>query len=62
MEQQQREPERDGRARSRPFESDAELEAFFRECDEIAGPEREPDWHEHVAVINEPRRSVSLAS
>lgn len=62
MKQQQREPERDGRARSRPFESEADLEAFFGQCDEIAGPEREPDWHEHLAVINEPRTSVSPAS
>lgn len=62
MKKRQRGSERDGEARSRPFESDADLEAFFRQCDAIAGPEREPDWHEHLAVINEPRTSVSLAS
>ncbi|MXZ62308.1 MAG: hypothetical protein F4Y98_01530 [Chloroflexi bacterium] len=39
----------------RPFESEEELDAFFRECDAIAGPDREPDWGEHLAVINESR-------
>lgn len=57
MEKRQREPEGDNQSRLRPFESEADLEAFFRQCDEIAGPEREPDWHEHLAVINESRTS-----
>ena len=42
--------------RSRPFESTSDVEAFFRECDALDGPEREPDWHEHLAVIEESRR------
>ena len=62
MEKRQREPEGDDQSRSRPFESEADLEAFFRACDEVAGPEHEPDWHDHLAVINEPRTSVSPAS
>ncbi len=36
-----------------PFASPAELERFFRTCDTLEGPEIEPDWHEHLAVINE---------
>lgn len=41
----------------RPFESAEELAAFFRECDAIAGPDREPDWEEHLEVINQSRAS-----
>ena len=43
----------------RPFESPADLEAFFRACDELKGPAREPDWCEHLAVIEESRRKGS---
>ena len=39
-----------------PFKSPAELETFFRSCDALAGPEMEPEWNEHLAVINESRR------
>ena len=42
--------------RSRPFESTSDLEAFFHACDALDGPAREPDWHEHLAVIEESRR------
>ncbi|MCY3767584.1 MAG: hypothetical protein OXH06_19375 [Gemmatimonadetes bacterium] len=45
--------------RSRPFESQADLEAFFRACDELEGPAREPEWREHMAVIEESRRKGS---
>ncbi len=38
-----------------PFESPAELERFFRTCDALEGPEIEPEWNEHLAVINESR-------
>ena len=41
--------------RSRPFESPADLEEFFRACDALEGPEREPDWQEHLAVIDKSR-------
>lgn len=34
--------------RYRPFESLADLEEFFRACDALEGPEREPDWQEHL--------------
>ncbi len=39
------------------FESEAEIEAFWRECDKQAGPGREPDWEEHLKVINASRSS-----
>ncbi len=42
--------------RSHPFESPADLEAFFRACDALDGPAREPEWDEHLAVIEESRR------
>ena len=41
--------------RSHPFESPADLEEFFRACDALEGPEREPDWQEHLAVIAKSR-------
>ena len=30
-----------------------EAREFWKRCDERAGPRREPDWEEHLAVINE---------
>ena len=45
--------------RSYPFKSPADLEEFFRACDALEGPEREPDWQEHLAVINESRKRLS---
>ena len=42
--------------RSHPFKSPADLEEFFRACDALEGPEREPDWQEHLAVIDESRK------
>ena len=33
---------------TKPFEFPADLEAFFRECDELEGSEVEPDWDEHL--------------
>ena len=34
------------------FESVEELRAFFRECNERAGPGREPDWEESKRIID----------
>ena len=42
--------------RSRPFESAEDIEAFFRQCDALEGPETEPNWDEHLAVIDESKR------
>ena len=39
--------------RSDPLESSADLDAFFHTCDELEGPRVEPDWEEHLMVINE---------
>ena len=33
-----------------------DIEAFFRQCDALEGSETEPDWDEHLAVIDESRR------
>ena len=41
---------------SRPFKSPADVEAFFRGCDALEGPPLEPDWDEHLTVIDESRR------
>ncbi len=42
--------------RSDRFESPADLDAFFRACDALDGPQAEPAWEEHLDVINESRR------
>ena len=33
------------------FASYEDVEAFFRACDSSEGPETEPDWHEHLAIM-----------
>lgn len=43
----------ENRQRSDPLESSADLDAFFRACDELEGPRVEPDWEEHLMVVNE---------
>lgn len=42
-----------------PFESPEDLERFFRACDALEGPVREPGWEEQAAVIAESRRRSS---
>ena len=49
------------RQRFAPFESPAHLEEFFRACDALEGPEREPEWAEHLSVIDESRRLGATA-
>lgn len=48
--------------RSRPFESAEDIEAFFRQCDALEGPETEPDWDEHLAVIAGSRKQGASAT
>ncbi len=43
------------RQRVKPFESLEDLEEFFKMCDALEGPETEPDWEDHLRVINESR-------
>lgn len=37
------------------FESPEDVRAFFRSCADMDGPETEPDWDEHLLVLNESR-------
>ena len=37
------------------FQSPEDVEEFFRSCAALDGPEREPDWDEHLRVMNESR-------
>ena len=37
------------------FESPEDVEDFFRSCAALDGPEREPDWSEHLRVMSESR-------
>ena len=43
------------RQRVQPFESVEDIEEFFKMCDALEGPETEPDWEDHLRVINEAR-------
>ena len=43
------------KCRARRFESVADLEAFFAECDRLPGPDREPEWEEHLAMMDQSR-------
>lgn len=40
---------------TRVFESEAEVEAFWRKCDQLQGPGRELDWEEVLEIINTSR-------
>ena len=42
--------------RARPFESPEDVEEFFRAGDKAAGSGPEPDWKEHLDVIDRSRR------
>lgn len=37
------------------FESPEDVEEFFRSCAALDGPETEPDWSEHLRVMNKSR-------
>ena len=37
------------------FQSPGDVEAFFKSCAALEGPETEPDWDEHLRVMNESR-------
>ncbi len=47
----------DERQRLNAFESPADLEAFFAYCDGLNDAEREPDWEEHLAVLDRSKTS-----
>ena len=48
--------------RANTFESPAQLEDFFHACDDLDGPEREPEWDEHLRTISESRGSGMASS
>ena len=41
------------------FASPSELAAFFGACDEVEEDGPEPDWQEHLSVINQSKRRGS---
>ncbi len=43
------------RQRVNLFQSPEDVEAFFRSCASLEGPEAEPDWDEHLRVMDESR-------
>ena len=52
----------ESRQRADRFTSPAAVEAFFRACDALDGPDREPEWDEHLNVIAESRRRASAGT
>ena len=45
----------EARQRVKLFESSEDVKEFFRSCAALDGPEMEPDWDEHLRVMNESR-------
>ena len=45
----------EARQRVKLFESPEDVKEFFRSCAALDGPETEPDWDEHLRVMNESR-------
>ena len=45
----------DRQSKAGRFTSRDEIRAFFAECDTLDGPEVEPDWERHLAVIGRSR-------
>ena len=45
------------RQQVRRFKSPEDVREFFRACDAVEGPASEPDWSDHLRVINESRAS-----
>ena len=41
---------------SKPFQSPVEVEAFFKRCDALGGPETEPEWEQHLSVMDDSRK------
>ena len=52
----------DRRQRAEPFESTGHLQEFFQACDALEGAEAEPEWEEHLSVIDESRRRSAATS
>ena len=49
----------EARQRVKLFESPEDVREFFRSCAALDGPETEPDWDEHLRVMNESRTTGS---
>ena len=45
----------EARKNVRLFESPEDVEEFFRSCAALDGPETEPDWSDHLRVMNKSR-------
>lgn len=45
----------EARQRVELFKSPEDVREFFRSCAALDGPETEPDWSEHLRVMNESR-------
>jgi len=50
------------RQRVKLFQSADDVKEFFRRCALLDGPETEPDWSEHLQVMNESRETGATAT
>ena len=48
-------PKFDRKPKSKGFKSPEDVRGFFRQYSGLDGPETEPDWEEHLRVLNESR-------
>lgn len=49
----------DRQARAERFTSRDDLTEFFSECDVLPGPRTEPDWEQHLVIIDRSRRGAT---
>ena len=40
----------------KPFQSPAEVEAFFQRCDALEGTETETEWKQHLGIMDDSRK------
>ena len=45
--------------KANPFQSPEDVEAFFKRCDALGGPETEPEWEQHLSVMDDSRKRGS---
>lgn len=43
------------------FRTESQVQQFFQTCDAIEGPDVEPDWSEHLRVIEQSRAGSGMA-
>ena len=50
------------KSRTDPFESIADMKEFFYKCDKLESDGTEPDWEQHLFVIQDTRNKATTKS